>query len=330
MIGGEAWTTEEPPAAEEAVVADIEAREPTTAPRVRSRWSRGGGDTEATLAVMAAGLIAVGFTLPFWVTDIGGVRTSGLTFSDGVGGSWPVLGAAALAVAGAVDRLRGITAGVALAASSLVAWAGMLLILVGTTEATPFSYGPGAVAWFAALLPAAVVAVAALLAAVRTTPLHVASPAIGAAVGVGGAVWVGAHLLPGDGDQGLLDGPLLADVGRLGWVVAVAGAVYLAATRRTPVALALVAGQAAAWSMWWADRGNLESLTWVFQPWAVDVLFGLGVTVAGTAAALGMVQGGFASGRVGPEAPPKPPPMSLGAFVALIVIPLLGAVGFVT
>lgn len=287
---------------------------------------------DALVPVSAAILVVVGFSLPFWVSEIDGVRSSDLDFSSDVGLSWPILGVAALAGVGAVDRWRGAIGGLAVAGGALAVWIGMLLCLIGTTELLdvsgyPITYGAGGVIWIAALIPALASLILGLAEANRGTKTHRASPGVGTAIGLGGLAWLAGALLPGDVDESLLGGPFISDVGRVSWVAAAAVALYLAATRRSPACLGLVLGQASAWSLLWSGSGDPASLVLVFEPWTVDVLFGLGITVAGTSAAVGMVQAGLAAGRGVPPGAAAPS-LQFSALLGTVLVPLFGLAGF--
>lgn len=300
------------------------------------------------LPAVTAGLLVLGYVLPFWsVSNV--FMNQDMTFSEDFGENWQVLAGAVLVGVGALDLYRRAEAGLGVAAGSLLNWMPTMVLLIAVTEKlikevdngsnyaeANVSYGIGGMLWFIALLVGGAVVVVALVRDLGDRDAPRASGVIGAVVGIAGLVAVAGFLGVGSDETNpikyltddLFSGPFLADVAMVGWIGGIAVVSVLAWVRRTPITLGLVAGLSLVW-LTWVLAGDSSGASTTAGSIDVDTLFGLSITVAGTAAALGILL---------PHRETALPPggtvdlrgVPFSALAVLVLAPLLGFAGLVT
>ncbi len=297
------------------------------------------------LPAVTAGLLVLGFVLPFWsVSNI--FINQDMTFSEDFSTNWQLLAGAVLVGVGALDLFRRAESGLGVAAGSLLNWMPTMILLIAVTDemtkevnsgadysGAKVSYGIGGMLWFIALLVAGAVVVVALVQDVGDRDAPRAPAVIGAVVGIAGLVAVAGFLGVGSDESNpikyltdsLLAGPFLADVAMIGWIGGLAVVSILAWVRRTPITMGLAAGLSLVWLMWAVATDSSGASTTAGSV-DVDTLFSLSITVAGTAAALGILL---------PHRETALPPggtvnlrgVPFSALVVLVLAPLLGIAG---
>lgn len=312
-------------------------------------------DPMTWLLAAASGLLFIAYFLPI-IEGRSGNDNMAVTLSD-ESGTWPLVAIAALVAVSAVDVFRLGRTWTTLGAGALTSWTPFFLFYTaivqmardmaqndGGTGGESFSYGSGWFLWLVAFLLTAVLVGVGAVAERRGPALLRSQPWTGVVVGLGGLVWLISLLIPkGEMSVGehitdqLFGGPFLADVGMFIWLASIGVFSAVAAARRTPGAMAAVAGLAGTWSLWWSAAA-LD-----IQTSSIDTgsLFGVAMVVTGTVAALSVLATAVGDGRISTlpavlgAAPAAGGPgptvwhrVPLTAVLLVVGIPVAGLAGF--